>query len=173
MSVKTVILGILRRGPLHGYEIKRIIGLEMGDWTDIAFGSIYFALDSLAKEGFVTGEAIETENRRPSRIVYTITDKGNGEYFRLLREIWKTQNREYSSLDIGIAFIRDLPREEVKEYLSARIHGLEHGLAYLRAHEKETLALEEVPSESRFIFSHARRKLSAELDWTREVLEGI
>lgn len=33
------VLGILIRGPLHGYEIKQIIQREMGDWTNIAFGS--------------------------------------------------------------------------------------------------------------------------------------
>lgn len=38
--LKTVLLGFLREGPLHGYELKRIIEHAMGDWTDIAFAEI-------------------------------------------------------------------------------------------------------------------------------------
>lgn len=173
MSVKAVILGILKRGPLHGYDLKRIIGQEMGDWTNIAFGSIYFALDSLAKDGFVTSETKESAERRPSRIVYTITDSGKNEYLRLLREIWQSDAREHSPVDIGIAFLRDLPRDEVKGFLAARILGMEKGLTYLRAHETETMAIPEVPDESRFIFSHARYRLEAELAWVREVLGSL
>jgi DNA-binding PadR family transcriptional regulator len=173
MSVKAVILGILQRGPLHGYDLKRIIGQEMGDWTDIAFGSIYFALDGLAKDGFVSGETMESAENRPSRIVYTITDSGRIEYLRLIREIWQSNEREHSPLDIGIAFLRDLPRDEVKGYLAARVSGLEKGLGYLRAHEKETMANPDVPAESRFIFSHTHYRMEAELAWAREVLDSM
>ena len=40
MSTRLVILGFLRRAPLYGYQIKRMIEQIMGDWTNIAFGSI-------------------------------------------------------------------------------------------------------------------------------------
>jgi len=173
MSVKAVILGILRRGPLYGYELKRIIEQEMGDWTDIAFGSIYFALEGLAKEGFVTAETQESTSHRPSRIVYTITKTGEREYLRLLRELWQDTSRQTSPLDIGIAFLQDLPREEVRGYLEKRVEGLESSLEYLRRHEEETLAKPQVPEESRFIFSHARFRLEGELAWVREVLSSL
>jgi DNA-binding PadR family transcriptional regulator len=173
MAVKTVILGILRTGPLHGYDLKRIIERDMGDWADIAFGSIYFALDALAKDGFVTAEVQESEHRRPSRIVYTITAAGEAEYFRLLRELWQDRSRQHNPIDVGIAFIRDLPANEVAGYLDGRIAGTEQALEYLRKHEEETLANPNVPAESRFIFSHARHQLAAELDWLREVRDGL
>ena len=53
MSTRLVILGLLRDRPLYGYEIKHIIEEHMGDWTSIAFGSIYFALNKLAEEDFI------------------------------------------------------------------------------------------------------------------------
>lgn len=173
MSVKAVILGILKRGPLHGYDLKRVIEQEMGDWTDIAFGSIYFALDGLAKDGFVTGETRESTERRPSRIVYTITESGRAEYLRLLRNIWQSDEREHSPLDIGIAFLRDLPNNEVRAYIAARVTGMEKALEYLSAHETETMAIPDVPAESRLIFSHARYRMEAELAWLREVLGDL
>ena len=69
MSVRLVILGLLRENPLYGYEIKQIIEEHMSDWTSIAFGSIYFALDKLAAENFVEKVSVEKEGRRPSRSV--------------------------------------------------------------------------------------------------------
>ena len=170
MSVKTVILGFLRYGPLHGYELKRRIEHDMGDWADIRFGSIYFALEKLTEEGFVTGETQESESNRPSRIVYTITDKGREEYLVLLRELWQDRTRTRHPLDVAIAFIRDLPEDEVRGYLRDRLAYLEQALAYVMQHEEETMAQPQVPRESRFIFSHTRYQLAAERDWTRAVL---
>ena len=68
MSTRLVILASLRDQPLHGYEIKQIIEEHMGDWTNIAFGSIYFALGKLAEEGMIEKIATEKEGNRPSRI---------------------------------------------------------------------------------------------------------
>jgi len=51
MSTRLVILGLLRERPLYGYEIKHVIEDHMGDWTSIAFGSIYFALGKLTEIG--------------------------------------------------------------------------------------------------------------------------
>ena len=172
MSVKMVLLGFLRQGPLHGYELKRIIERNMGDWTEIAFGSIYFALDRLAREGFVTPSEEAGENRRPSKIVYTITDSGREKYLRLLRESWQTMERKTSSVDIAVAFIRDLPRPEVCRYLDTRILSLGKALVYLKEHERETMENPYVPPESRYIFSHARYQLEAELAWTKELRAG-
>ena len=76
MSTRLVILGLLRERPLYGYEIKHIIEDHMGDWTNIAFGSIYFALKKLAEEGFVERAAVEREGNRPSRTVYQLTPAG-------------------------------------------------------------------------------------------------
>ena len=59
MSVRLVLLGLLLDGPKYGYELKHIIEDHMGDWTSIAFGSIYFALDKLSKEEFIEKVGVE------------------------------------------------------------------------------------------------------------------
>ena len=61
MSTRLVILGFLRGRPLYGYEIKQMIEHVMGDWTNIAFGSIYFALKKLTEDGFIEKAATEQE----------------------------------------------------------------------------------------------------------------
>ncbi len=68
-----VILGLLRDQPLHGYEIKHIIEEHIGDWTSIAFGSIYFASGKLSEEGLIEMVATEKAGNLPSRGIYQIT----------------------------------------------------------------------------------------------------
>jgi DNA-binding PadR family transcriptional regulator len=174
MSTRLVILGFLRGRPLYGYEIKQMIEHVMGDWTNIAFGSIYFALKKLAGEGFVEKVGTEQEGGRPSRTVYQITDAGRDEFIRLLREVWDNVERQTFDFDIGLSFMSALPTDEVKEYLRKRVAHLERTLEYLDAHQAEELADEHVPNGlASAVFGHSRVHLKAELDWTRGLLQNV
>jgi DNA-binding PadR family transcriptional regulator len=174
MSTRLVILGFLRGQPLYGYEIKRMIEQIMGDWTNIAFGSIYFALKKLAEEGFVEKIGTEQEGSRPSRTVYQITDAGREEFLRLLREVWDSVERQTFAFDIGLSFMSALPIEEVKGYLRKRAKHLEHVIQFLEGHQAEELADEHVPRRlAASVFGHHRVHLQAELGWTRELLQNV
>jgi DNA-binding PadR family transcriptional regulator len=173
MSVRLVILGLLRERPLYGYEIKQVIEEHMSDWTSIAFGSIYFALDKLSEEQFVEKFGVEQEGKRPSRTVYQITDTGRAEFLRLLREVWNELEHQYFTLDVGLAFIEALPMNEIKGYLGRRIAQLEGILEYLNSHQQEELAGQEVPCSAVAIFDHSRVHYQAELNWTRDLLAQV
>jgi DNA-binding PadR family transcriptional regulator len=173
MSTRLVILGLLRERPLYGYELKHIIEEHMGDWTNIAFGSIYFALGKLADEGFIERIATEQEGKRPSRSVYQITEAGRGEFLRLLREVWSEVERHYYTIDIGLAFMEALPREEVRGYLRGRIGQLEVVLGHLDKHREEIVTMEEVPQRAASVFEHSQLHFEAELAWTRNLLAEI
>jgi DNA-binding PadR family transcriptional regulator len=173
MSTRMVILGILQREPLHGYEIKHIIEDHMGDWTSIAFGSIYFALGKLAEEGFIEKIATEQEGSRPSRSIYQITEAGSQEFTRLLREVWQDVERHYYTLDIALSFIHALPIEEVKGYLRGRVTQLKATLQHLDTHKDEQLANEHVPRLAAAVFDHSWGHFQAELAWTQDLLEKI
>ena len=173
MSTRLVILGLLRERPLYGYEIKSIIEDHMGDWTNIAFGSIYFALGKLADEGYIKKAATEKEGGRPSRSVFQITDEGHVEFERLLREVWNTVNRQFFPFDIGLFFMHVLPREEVLASLSNRVDQLEKVLQYLDQHQSESMAQDQVPLLAKAIFDHTRVHTEAELSWTRDLLEKV
>jgi DNA-binding PadR family transcriptional regulator len=173
MSTRLVILGLLRERPLYGYEIKQIIEEHMGDWTSIAFGSIYFALDKLAKEGFIEKVATEQQGNRPSRSIYQIQPAGREEFLRLLREVWQKVERLYFDLDLGIFFLQSLPIEEIKGYLHKRLIYLETTLQHIQEHRDEQLAQPQVPALARLIFDHSLVHTQAELSWTRELLNKL
>ena len=173
MSVRLVILGLLRERPLYGYEIKQIIEEHMSDWTSIAFGSIYFALEKLADEKFVSKVEIEQAGKRPSRSVYEITHTGRDEFSRLLREAWQQIERQYFSIDVCLFFLESLPLEEVKRYLKIRQTGLQATLEHVRTHRNEQLSLPEVPRLAAAIFDHTLAHTQAELDWVSNLLNGL
>jgi DNA-binding PadR family transcriptional regulator len=173
MSTRLVILGLLRDRPLYGYEIKQIIEEHMGDWTSIAFGSIYFALGKLAEEGFIQQVAVEQQGRRPSRSVFQITEEGRAEFVRLLRAAWSEVERHYYAIDVGLAFMGALPREEIQAYLEARTQHLEGIVRHIAEHQREQMARREVPAVAASVFAHSQAHFQAELEWTRDLLDKV
>jgi DNA-binding PadR family transcriptional regulator len=173
MSTRLVILGLLRQQPLHGYELKHIIEEHMGDWTNIAFGSIYFALKKLSEEGFVEQAGIEQQGNRPSRMIYKLTAAGRQEFMRLLRETWRELERHYYAIDIGLAFMDALPLEEVTGYLEGRVAALEEVVQHISDHREEQMARPEMPRQAAAVFDHSLAHFQAELSWTRSLLDKV
>jgi DNA-binding PadR family transcriptional regulator len=173
MTVRLVILGLLRERPLYGYEIKQIIEEHMSDWTSIAFGSIYFALDKLAAEGFVEQVEVEQKGKRPSRSVYQVTESGREEFLRLLRESWQQVERQYFSVDICLFFLETLPLDEIKNYLRMRQATLQTMLEHIQSHRDEQMALPEIPQLAAAIFDHTLVHTQAELSWVTDLLQKL
>jgi len=175
MYVRIVLLGLLRlnQRPLYGYEIKQIIEEHMSDWTSIAFGSIYFALDKLAEEGFIENIGVEQQGKRPSRSVYQITPTGQDEFLRLLRQGWQTLERQHFETDIYLFFMAALPVDEVIGYLQQRQNNLMGVLEHLKRRRAEELDNPEVPRLAAAIFDHTVLHTQAELDWMADLLNKL
>jgi DNA-binding PadR family transcriptional regulator len=173
VSTRLVILGLLRDRHLYGYEIKHIIEDHMGDWTSIAFGSIYFALRKLTEEDYIEKVGTETHGDNPARIIYQITDRGRDEFLHLLRDNWAKPERQYFAFDIGLFFMDALPRDEVIGYLRQREAYLDQVLTHLEAHRTEQMADPKVPPRAMAIFDHSVVHFRAELEWTRSLLENV
>lgn len=171
MSVRLVILGLLRDKPLYGYEIKQLIEEHMGDWTSIAIGSIYFAIDKLAEEKFIENVGIEKSGKRPSRSVYQITKQGKKEFQRLLRDQWQKVERDFYPLDICLFFIDSLPAEETRTYLINRRSVLQVTLQHIRDHQEEEMTQPGIPPIARAIFEHSIAHTQAEVHWLNDLLE--
>jgi DNA-binding PadR family transcriptional regulator len=173
VSTQLVILGLLRERPLYGYEIKHIIEERMGDWTNIAFGSIYYALDRLADDQLIEEVVTEQEGGRPSRTIYRVTEAGREAFLRLLREVWSEVERHYFAFDVGLTFMRALPIGDVKDYLRKRVAQLEAILRHLHVHQQEQMAHVELPRLAAAVFDHSRAHFQAELGWTQDLLEKV
>lgn len=108
-----LILGLLLRGPLHGYEMYRIIEAHGELYADLKKANLYYLLDRLAGEGDLEVE-VESGARGPrrERLVYTLTDQGRKHFLRLLREILLTYEVIHTSVGTAIVFLSHLPAAE-------------------------------------------------------------
>ena len=74
-STKSLILAVLLDGELYGYQIVKSIMDKSGNELAFGEGSIYPALHSLEKDGFLTSRWLkQTDN--PDRKYYSLTRKG-------------------------------------------------------------------------------------------------
>lgn len=75
-TAQFAILGLLQRGPMSGYDVKRAIEQSVGHFWQESFGSIYPTLASLATDGLV---ALADEDTSPGGRVrkrYRLTADG-------------------------------------------------------------------------------------------------
>lgn len=75
VNVRYLILGLLTRQPMSGYDIKRF--LKSLSWLvdSPSFGSLYPALHALLEDGSVTVEVVPRHDK-PPRKIYSITEAG-------------------------------------------------------------------------------------------------
>jgi PadR family transcriptional regulator, regulatory protein PadR len=74
-TLELMILELLRRGPLHGYGIAKLIKLRSQDALRIEEGSLYPALQRLLRARLVTAHWKLTETKRRARY-YSLTAAG-------------------------------------------------------------------------------------------------
>ncbi|WP_061963273.1 PadR family transcriptional regulator [Demequina aurantiaca] len=75
------ILGMLSEQPLHGYQLRKQLGSELGAFRALSYGSLYPALKRMVGSGLIAADANEAEDAhaatsRRSRIAYRLTDEG-------------------------------------------------------------------------------------------------
>jgi DNA-binding PadR family transcriptional regulator len=121
-ATRLLILGVLRQiQPAHGYSIRqRLEEWHVDEWTNVAFGSIYFALNKMAQEGLIESVHSERAGTRTGRIPYTLTELGEREFHRLLQEEWSQRRPIVDSFMAALAFMPSLPVGEILTHLRER-----------------------------------------------------
>ena len=116
-----LILGLLLRGPLYGYELHRIVRAHGELYADLKKANLYYLLEQLAKDGFlsVTAET-GTRGARGERLVYTLTDQGRTHFAKLLRETVTSYEPVHTGVDTAIVFLSTLQPEEGLDLLRLR-----------------------------------------------------
>ena len=86
-KIDLVVLGFLKRKPMHGYEMAGFFekrGIDM--WIKIKTPSIYKALNRLEKKKLISYKFVQSENSPPKK-VYSITNDGKNYFDELLHNI--------------------------------------------------------------------------------------
>jgi DNA-binding PadR family transcriptional regulator len=185
-SLELAVLGLLKEGPMHGYELQKRVSFTLGPLYAVSYGSLYPCLKRLRKAGFLKERPGEAKARRlrkdaqpepepqpkttarttlrRRRKVYEITPAGETFFFEQLDvgAVYDTDR-----FQTRFAFFRYLPKD-------ARLKLLEHRKAYLEgklSEFKETLRAtrERMDAYSRSLIDHGVEATEQDIRW----LEGL
>lgn len=87
-----LILGQLRRAPLHGYRIALEIAERSGGYFPFNYGTLYPILHRLESAGLIAGEWSDPEKGR-ARKLYALTEAGRT-YLDELSASWNALNEK-------------------------------------------------------------------------------
>jgi len=175
-STRLLVLGAVRIfQPVHGYFVRReLLTWHAHEWGHLNPGSVYNALRTLTREGFIDEVGTETEGRRPARTTYRLTADGETEFNLLTREaLWNVSPFSPDELLAAWSFSWVFKREEV---IAAFEHRLERIAASARATE---YAIEDVahdPDKPPHVAEHWRltqARLDGEALWLTTVLARL
>jgi DNA-binding PadR family transcriptional regulator len=85
MSVPLTLLGLLERGPSHGYDLKRDYDAFFGQGRPLRYSQVYATLSRLARDGKAVAGPVE-QGAGPERRRYIITDEGVADVEKWLAE---------------------------------------------------------------------------------------
>jgi DNA-binding PadR family transcriptional regulator len=116
VSVKFAVLGLLERGPSHGYDLKRAYDVHFGDVHPVKYGQIYGTLGRLERDGRVRF-AGDRSGEGPDRKLYAITDDGvtDLEHWLAQPEAPEEQLRSVLFVKVVLALLSDRPAESFLE----------------------------------------------------------
>ncbi|MFC4535842.1 PadR family transcriptional regulator [Sphaerisporangium dianthi] len=168
-ATRTLILGVLLGGPMHGYKVRQTLELWGAQhWANVAFGSIYHGLGQMAKEGLL--EIVESG--KGGQTVYAVTDDGRREFHRLLEEFWWQFKPIVDPFQVALTFMNHMSKADLTAALTARRDQLktlltmnERALAAKRAHGAARHVDETVLLGS--------MQIRAQLEWVEQAIEKV
>lgn len=132
--LELAILGLLREAPVHGYELRKQLGLRLGGFRLFSYGSLYPALRRLTAAGLIVEEPEEPSGARSrrSRRVYRITAEGKERFAELLSESGP-QAWDDDGFGVHLAFFSRTPAEARMRILEGRRRAVEERREGLRS----------------------------------------
>jgi DNA-binding PadR family transcriptional regulator len=166
-----LLLGLLRQGPMSGYDLHRIVRAHGELYTDLKKGNVYYLLDRLAVDGYLHVEA-EPGARGPrgERLIYSLTGQGQVRFDELLRVVLRSYDTVHTGVDVAIVFLAQLPPSEALALLEERRQTVEARRAQVGFELGDLTALS--PLE-RIAADHLLSLMVAEMAWVDRALAQL
>lgn len=165
MVRELLLLGLLRRQEMHGYQMNEFLAGEMAICTDIKKPTAYYLLNKLAEQGWIA-EYTEQEGNRPPRRVYRITSEGERVFQALLRETLPVFTPTFFDGDLPLAFLDELPPAEARQLLDQRLISVQQANSMLKNIPAHTGSIQ-------WLIEHQRKHLEVELDLLNQIRMSI
>ena len=162
MNNELLLLGLLRRTHMHGYQLNEFINRDLATCTDIKRSTAYFLLGKMAERGWVS-QTVEQQGNRPPRHVYSLQPAGESEYQRQLRQNLAAHQPAYFTGDIGLAFLDEIPAAEALVLLRQRRQAMQQALQAIQHAPLH-------PGGFGLVIEHQIYHLTSELAWLDQVI---
>lgn len=171
MDLRLMIMGLLMKGPAHGYDLKQTLERELSPFFAVSATPLYYTLKKLEQEGAVT-KLSTVSGRRPQKYVYHLTAKGQKEIKDLLLKNITYLHRPSFNLDISLYFFNFLDPQDVVKMLKERLRELRK-LKFLLERQKKDLATDVARKKEYIIMAHTIRATEAEMDFVDDLIEAF
>jgi len=167
--LELAILGFLAESSLPGHELRRRVSQLTGYTRPVSDGSLYPAINRLAKAGLLERRA--DPGAGAARYVLSLTYAGRTELLKRLRKPADHEITDFTRFFTVLAFLSHLPdAAEQHAVLRRRLEFLEEPTSFFYDDDRPLRAEEVADPYRRGMLLTARAVSSAERAWLREAL---
>ncbi|MFF1696454.1 PadR family transcriptional regulator [Streptomyces sp. NPDC058257] len=168
--LELAILGFLADGPLHGYQLRRLIAHLSGHARPVSDGSLYPAINRLVRAGLLDRRT-EPGASAAQRHTLSLTPAGRTELLRRLREPDEPDITDGARYFTILAFLSQLPdTADQHAVLRRRLEFLEQPASFFHDGNRPLRAEDTDDPYRRGMLLVARATSHAERSWLREQL---
>ena len=171
MDLRLVVMGLLMKGPTHGYDLKQTLERELSPFLEVSSAPLYYTLKKLEQEGLVTKWSA-VSGRRPTKYVYSLTAKGQETIKELLLKNITYVRQPSFNLDFSLYFLNFLAPQDVVETLKGRLREFRK-LKYLLQRQKRGLESDATRRREYIITSRHIRLAEVEMEFIRDLIEDF
>ena len=169
LQAKYVILGLLYKQPMSGYEMKKRFEEHFSFFFDASYGSVYPSLAKLEQEGCITKQTVLQEGR-PNKFTYEITPQGREQFNDYLKSPLGTDSTR-SDLCMRLYFGEFTDAQTIVDWLE---RGMQANLEQLETLEKlKNQYVSQMSAAQRICISIGIEHHRARYDSIRQGLEQI
>ncbi len=115
--MEELVLGMLKLGPAHGYELRSRVREELGPAWRVASSQLYAWLRRLEEEGFVRASPLPAPGR-PPRVVYALTPAGEERFWKWLASPPRGRRRARGMFLVRLYFLARFAPHRLSTYLA-------------------------------------------------------
>ena len=164
-------LGLLKEGPKHGYEIKKTITQVLSTFADLDSTSIYYPLKRLEKKGLVTKRS-GRKGKRPEKLIYKITKEGERVFTKLLDDNFLTFQRPIFNIDLSLYFLPLVKSGLAQSRLRSRLRGMKKIMRWLKE-RRTSLAKKRKTYHLLAIIEHQITLVKADIAFTQNLIKNL
>ena len=165
MERKLLLLGVLLQHDMYGYQINELIDAHLGSSFDLTKPTAYRLLHNMAEQGWISYRE-EKVGKRPTRRIYSLTEKGDAEFQEMLRYCLGQYEPSEHTSTLCLAFFDTLPPDEVLPLLEKRRTTIEELIIANKSDQCHHGAFQ-------FTIDHQIRHLETDLEWLSEVITRL